>query len=114
MQEYAPTTTRPNGSATTFLAGADLRHALWGKSAKERAQIAAHLVDKSVTLGGLTAAQASRLCGVSQCDVTAARGRAGSHGARDKTVERLAKKYGAETLTRALDRATAPQCVAAE
>ena len=106
--------TRPNGQAFNLLTGPALRRALHGKSATERAAIAAKLFQYSVNLAGLSCAQLARLCGAHESGVCIALGRRGVRGPHNRTVVRLVKKYGAPTLLQALDYATTPHLAAAE
>jgi hypothetical protein len=103
---------RPNGQAITFVSGLALRRLLRGRSPKERARIAAMLVTNGVAVIDLSPVQAARLAGVEPAYLTDALGHRGSRGPRDKTIDHLLKHYGAATLMRAVDRATAPQIAA--
>jgi hypothetical protein len=103
---------RPNGHAITFISGPALRRLLRGRSPKERARIAAMLVKHGVAIIELSPVQAARLVGVEPAYLTGPLGHRGSRGPRDKTINHLLKHYGAETLMRAVDRATAPQIAA--
>jgi hypothetical protein len=83
----------------------DLRRALRGATATERAHIAAGLVGCSIT--GLLPSETARICNVSPAYVTVARGRRGARGPQRRTINRLAK-YGPNALWQALDKVTAP------
>jgi hypothetical protein len=117
-------TARPNGQALRLthqvsglvntLSGSGLRRILHGKSAKKRAATAARLIKHGVSIEGLNQAQAARLCQVNESAVCAALGHTGSRGAHQRTIDRLVKKYGPDTLMKALDRATTPSLQAAE
>ena len=97
----------PNGQVHYILNGSTLRRKLHGRSARARAQFAAKLIENGVTFSDLSAAQISRLCGANTGTVTRELGHAGSRGAQQRTVDRIARKYTADTLMRALDRLTA-------
>ena len=104
----------PNGQVVNVLNGDALRRYLHGKSEGGRAQLAAHLIRNRVSFSDLSAAQVARLVKANSGNVSRALGRAGTRGAQSRTIDRLAKKYGADTLLKALDRATAPTLQAAE
>jgi hypothetical protein len=109
------TPTRPNGQALNFLSGNALRRYLHGKTAGERARIAARLIDNKVAFADLSPAQVARLVEAHPGSVSVALGHAGTRGPHQRTLDRIVKRYGADTLLRALDRCTAPQpLVAAE
>jgi hypothetical protein len=90
-----------------------LSRALRRRPASWRARLAAEMVLGGVVVGRLTTTQAARLCNVNVGNVSVALGHKGKRGPHDRTLDRLVRKYGLETLMRALDRATAP-AVAAE
>ena len=79
-----------------------------------RARLAADLVRGDVVVVGPTQTQAARLCAVNVGGVSTALGHRGKRGPRDRTIDRLVRRFGVEPLMRGLDRATAPQRVAAE
>jgi hypothetical protein len=87
---------------------------LHGKPPVERARIVAQLIQHNVEFVDLSPTQIARLADVNPAAVSVALGNAGKHGPRTKTLDRLVKKYGPDVLMRALDRATAPQRIAAE
>jgi hypothetical protein len=105
---------RPNGQVVHILTGVALRRLLHGKSPQERARIAARLVKYKVALEDLSLAQIARLTEANPGSVSIELGNAGKRGARESTLDRLIRKYGADTLRRAVNRATAPTRVAAE
>jgi hypothetical protein len=105
---------RSNGQVVTFLSGSVLRRLLHGKPTKERARVIAQLVKLNVAVVGLSPAQGARLGRVHPSSVTIALGNAGKRGPHYRTLDRLIRRYGANTLMRALDRATAPTRIAAE
>jgi hypothetical protein len=85
---------------------------LHGKTPVERARIVAQLIKYSVEFVDLSPAQIARLANVNPGAVCVALGHAGKRGPHDRTLDRLIRRYGANTLMRALDRATAPQIAA--
>jgi hypothetical protein len=105
---------RPNGQLVTHISGPALRRRLHGKSPQERARLAAQLVRLKVVFADLSPAQVARLTRANPGAVSGALGNAGKRGPRDSTLEHLIKRYGADTLMRAVDRITAPTRVAAE
>jgi hypothetical protein len=107
-------TSGPNGQVVTYLAGPVLCRMLRGKSPQARARLVARLLKLGVTFQNLSAAQLARLCEANPGAVSAALGNVGSRGPRDRTIDHLVKKYGADAIMRAVDRATAPQRIAAE
>jgi hypothetical protein len=105
----------PNGQAVNVLNGPALRRMLHGKTSTERAQIAAQLIEHRVGFVDLSPAQVARLVDTNPGCVSIVLGHAGTRGPRNKTIERLVKKYGPDVLMRALDQATTPpQQIAAE
>jgi hypothetical protein len=107
--------TRSNGQAVVnTLTGEALRRLLHGKSAKGRAWLAANLIAHKVSFSDLSQAQVARLVRVNSGNVSRALGRAGRRGAQQRTLDHLIRRYGTDTLMRALDRATAPSMQAAE
>lgn len=103
------TTTTP-----TAASGVLLCRALRGKPPSTRARLAADLVRGKVTLVNLTPSQAARLCTVNVGNVSVALGNRGKRGPRDRTIDKVVRRYGADALMRGLDRATSPQRIAAE
>ncbi len=101
-------------TTTTAASGVLLRRALRGKPPSARARLAADFVRGKLALVSPTVSQAARLCAVNVGTVSVALGNKGKHGPREKTVDRLVRRYGADALMRGLDRATSPQRVAAE
>jgi hypothetical protein len=109
--------TGPNGQVTEplhLLDGPTLRRMLQGKGSAARAEVAARLIKHKATLTDLSPAQVARLCGATPAGVSNALGRRGSRGPHAKTINTLVKRYGPDTLMRALDSATAPSLQAAE
>jgi hypothetical protein len=94
--------------------GQALRRALHGRPPAWRAKLAAEMVRGTVVVGLLSPAQAARLCATNPGSVSVALGNRGRRGPRDRTIDRLIRRFGVEPLMRGLDRATAPQRVAAE
>ena len=81
----------------------------------ERARwLAANLIAHKVSFSDLSQAQVARLVQVNSGNVSRALGRAGRRGAQQRTLDHLIRRYGTDTLMRALDRATAPSMQAAE
>jgi hypothetical protein len=105
-----------NGQGRTVyvLSGRALRRLLHGKTSAARARICANLVRYNIEVTDLSASQLARLCAVNPGQVSVALGHAGLRGPRDSTLDRLIRKYGPDTLLRAVDRATTPTQVAAE
>jgi hypothetical protein len=82
---------------------------LRGATPAKRAWIAARLAHGEWVLVDPLAAQMARACGVNASHVSAALGRRGSRGPHSKTLAKLVRRYGADTLLAAVDRATAPR-----
>jgi hypothetical protein len=113
MVEY--TNGFPASMATRLvLTGAELRATLRGKSATYRANLAAELVRGTVVLFDPTPAQAARIVSCNPGGLSVAMGNKGKRGPRDSTVDRAIRRLGPDALMRGLDRATAPQRLAAE
>jgi hypothetical protein len=87
---------------------------LQGKGPTARAEVAARLLKHKAAFVDLSPSQVARLCGATDAGVCIARGRRGSRGPHQATVDRIVKQYSPDTLLRALDRATTPQVQAAE
>jgi hypothetical protein len=88
---------------------AALRRMLTGKTNKQKAAIAACFTNGTCVFAGpYSQEQAARLCDVPPTYVVTAVGHSGRRGARNRTIDRLVRKYSGATLMRALDRATAP------
>jgi hypothetical protein len=102
------------GLVVNVLTGRALGRALRGKSPKERACLVALLIERKVAFEDLSPAQVARLCKANSGAVSVMLGHAGKRGPRDSTLNHLIKRYGANTLMRAVDRLTAPTRVAAE
>ena len=98
----------------TAASGVLLRRALRGKTPSARARLAADLVRGKVALVSPTATQAARLCSVNVGNVSVALGNRGNRGPRDRTIDKVVRRYGADALMRGLDRAARPTAIAAE
>jgi hypothetical protein len=108
LRSHNRSTANGQGSVVNVLTGRALHRALRGKSPKERACLAALLIERKVALEDLSPAQVARLCGANPGAVSVELGNAGKRGPRDSTLNHLIKRYGANTLMRAVDRATTP------
>ena len=104
---------KQNGRPLNLLSGATLRRMLHGRAPHERAQLVAQLVGRDVAFVELSAAQIARLVEANPSAVSVAHGHRGTRGPRQRTVDRIVKRYGAEALMKVLDRATAPHPIAA-
>jgi hypothetical protein len=102
------------GSVVNVLTGRALRRTLRGKSPKERACLVALLIERKVAFEDLSPAHLARLCGANPGAVSVMLGHAGKRGPRNSTIDRLIKRYGPDTLMRAVERITVPTRVAAE
>jgi hypothetical protein len=105
--------TPTNGQDLNYVTGRTLRRILTAKSSAARGRIAARLIKNNVALVDLSPAQVARLVEAYSSDVSVALGRSGTRGPRQRTVDRIVRRYGADALLRALDAYTAPQAVAA-
>jgi hypothetical protein len=114
LRSHNRSTSNGQGSVVNVLTGRALRRALRGKSPKERACLVALLIERKVAFEDLSPAQLARLCEANPGTVSVMLGHAGKRGPRDSTLNHLIKRYGANTLMRAVDRITAPTRVAAE
>jgi hypothetical protein len=108
------TATAAGKAAALTVDGPTLRRVLRGRPPFWRARVAADLVRGQIVVSALTPSQAARLCIVHVGNVSVALGTRGSRGPRDKTIDKVVRRFGVEPLMRGLDRATAPQRVAAE
>jgi len=101
-------------TGTTGTTGRGLSRVLRRRPPAWRARLAAEMVRGGVVIGELTQTQAARLCGVNVGRVSVALGHTGKHGPRERTIDRVVRKYGVGPLMAGCDRATAPAAQAAE
>jgi hypothetical protein len=94
--------------------GRELSRVLRRRPASWRARHAAGMVRGEVVVGELTQTQAAHLCRVNVGNVSVALGNKGKRGPRDRTIDKVVKRYGVGPLMAGCDRATAPTSVAAE
>jgi hypothetical protein len=106
MPNRVSTTNRQ--AAVNVLSGPALRRNLHGKREIARAKLAAQLIRNKVSFDNLSRAQVARLCKVNDGNLACVLGRTGTRGPQQRTINRIAKKYSADVLMRALDFLTAP------
>jgi hypothetical protein len=93
-----------------YVTGDALRAALRGKSAPDRARIAARLASGSHILIEPLASQVAKLCNVDGRTL----GKGGRRGVRPGTIDKVIRKYGLDAILRGCDRAITPTMQAAE
>jgi hypothetical protein len=108
MLDPSASTTSTPAREQVKVSGRELRRMLRGASPATRAEIAARLARGLLVLVDPLPSHIARMCSVNPGRLTAALGRRGSRGPHSKTLAKLVRRYGADTLLAAVDRATAP------